>query len=230
MLVASVDYPNKRIYLSAATANTDLDTLDIYREVRALRRTTPEHQKFRPMIIGGGNIPKIAGQTYTAAFVLLLYGCRIVPYDQKSKLRVIRDTFTDDGFAGRDCFDRTPLTNSVDIDIDFPEIEIRTVSTSGSNFSVADIWSYGARTLTSIDTSSIATAVQNILQDEFDGLTIDNNAIAAAVRAALDTELSRIDVPISSREASGGIKDANIRQINGINIHGQGSDNNPFDI
>lgn len=140
-LVASVDYPNKRIYLSAATADTDLDTLDVYREVRALRRTTVAHRSFRPMIVAGGNIEKIVSVSYTPAYVQLLYGCRIVPFNASHSLRLVRDTFTDDGMSGRDCFDRTPLgaTVEVNIDVDFPEIEIRTVAVSGNTYSLADI-------------------------------------------------------------------------------------------
>lgn len=132
-LVASVDYVAKRIYLDASTVGASIDTLDIYREVRALRRTTETHRKFKPMIIGGGNVEKITGTSATPAYAQLLYGCRIVPYNTSHTLKVIRDTFTDDGFAGRDCFDRTPLspTVAVDIDIDFPEIELRYVATGG---------------------------------------------------------------------------------------------------
>ena len=55
-------------------------------------------------------------------------------FNVSHKVRLVRDTFTDDGLAGRDCFDRTPLPVSVDVDIDvdFPEVEIREVTTSGS--------------------------------------------------------------------------------------------------
>lgn len=133
-VVASVDYAARRIYLAAATVDANLDTLDVYREVRALRRTTEAHRKYKPMVEAGGNIVKITGTSYTPAYVRLLYGCRIVPYNVSHKIRLVRDTFTDDGLAGRDCFDRTPLSVSVDVDIDvdFPEIEIREVTVSGS--------------------------------------------------------------------------------------------------
>ena len=139
-LVASVDYPAKRIYLSAVTADADLDTLAVYREVRALRRTTAAHRAFNPIIVAGGNIEKIAGQTYTPAYVQLLNGCRLVPYNGSHSIRLVRDTFTDDGFAGRDCFDRTPLGASVEvnIDVDFPEIEIREVTVGGSTGPTAE--------------------------------------------------------------------------------------------
>lgn len=145
--VASINYVTKRIYLSAETVGVPLDTIDIYKEVRALRRTNEAHRKFQPMIIAGGNVEKIPGVSYTPIYVQLLNGCRIVPYDQQQNLKVIRDTFTDDGLAGRDCFDRSGLTNIVDIDIDFPEIEIRIVAGLGAQ-----------------DITDIATAVWNYTQ------------------------------------------------------------------
>lgn len=148
-LVDHVDYVAKRIYLSAATFGASIDTMDIYREVRALRRTNPAHQLFKPMVIAGGNIPKIPGRTYTPKYVQLLYGCRLVPYGMPHLLKVTRDTFTDDGLVGRDCFDRTllPAGVVVDIDIDFPAVEIVLVSTTtGSGSAPADVaaavWSF----------------------------------------------------------------------------------------
>lgn len=130
-LVASVNYATKRIYLSADTVGASIDTVDVYKEVRALRRTTEAHRAFKPIIIAGGNVEKIPGVSATPAYVQLLYGCRIIPYNTSHSLRLIRDTFTDDGFAGRDCFDRTPLSASVvvDIDVDIAEVEIRYIST-----------------------------------------------------------------------------------------------------
>lgn len=160
-VVASVDYVAKRIYLSASTADANLDTLDVYREVRALRRTTAAHRNFKPMIAAGGNIPKIPGVSYTPAYVQLLHGCRIVPYNASHKLRLVRDTFTDDGLAGRDCFDRTPLSASVDVDIDvdFPEVEVRTVATSGNEYTLAEI---AAAVLTAASAAPIAADIQKV--------------------------------------------------------------------
>jgi hypothetical protein len=138
--VASVDYITKRIYLSVSTVNQAVDTLDIYKEIRALRVTTEAHRRFKPMIVAGGNVTKITGVSATPIFVQLLYGCRIVPYGTGDhSLRLIRDTFTDDGFAGRDVFDRSGLSNSVDIDVDFPEVEIRYVYVGGSSLTKEDI-------------------------------------------------------------------------------------------
>ena len=159
-LVSSVDYDTKRIYLHSATMDSDLDTLGVYREVRALRRTNEAHRKYKPMLVAGGNIPKISGVTYTPAYARLLYGCRIVPYNSSHKLRLVRDTFTDDGVAGRDCFDRAGLSASVsvDIDIDIQEVEIRLVTVGGANVITGDI----ATVLAAIPTADAnATAVWN---------------------------------------------------------------------
>ena len=140
-LVQSVNYVTKRIYLSASSMNAEIDTLDIYREVRSLRRTNEAHRNFLPMIIAGGNIEKIPDVSATPAYAQLLYGCRIVPYNSSHSLKLVRDTFTDDGFAGRDCFDRSSLSAGVvvDIDVDFPAIEIRKIVSSGNEYTLQDI-------------------------------------------------------------------------------------------
>jgi hypothetical protein len=139
--VASVDYIGRRIYLSALTMNTDLDTLDVYRDARALRRTTEAHRRHKPMIVQGGNVQKIAGVSATPSYVQVLYGCRIIPYNSSHKLRLIRDTFSDDGVAGRDCFDRSSLSTGVvvDIDVEVDKVEVRTVATSGNQYTLAEI-------------------------------------------------------------------------------------------
>lgn len=137
-LVSTVDYPNKRIYLSSSTINTSLDTLDVYREVRALRSTTEAHRKYKPIIEAGGRVLKLAG-VYTSAYAVLDVGCSIVPYDTPHQLKLVRDTFTKDGRAGRDCFDRTSVAANVDIDVDFPEIEIREITTGGGVGTVEEV-------------------------------------------------------------------------------------------
>ena len=135
MTVASVAYGvTPRIYFDeTAVGAQNFDTLNVYKGVRALRRTTAEHQKYRPVIVAGGNVAKTEEKS-TQPYVQLLHGCRMVPHDTSQSLRVIRDTFTDDGFEGRDCFDRTGLSPAtvVDIDFDVDKVEIRTVATGGA--------------------------------------------------------------------------------------------------
>jgi hypothetical protein len=134
-LVATWDYPNRRIVLDASTMNTDIDTLDVYREERAARRDTESYRKYPTMTEGLGGFVKVAGVSQFPAAFRLRLGARLVPYNASHSLRVTRDSFTDDGLVGRNCFDRTPLSVgvAVDIDIDFPEIEIRLVATGGGS-------------------------------------------------------------------------------------------------
>jgi hypothetical protein len=142
--VASVDYIAKRIYLSADTVGVPLDTMDVYRDVRALRRLTEAHRKFKPMIVGGGNIQKTA-TSFTQPYVVLLYGCSLVPYNTAQSLVVIRDTFADDGRAGVACFDRSGVSAEVDIDIQVAPVEVREVVTGGSggsSLTAAQVWNY----------------------------------------------------------------------------------------
>jgi len=133
-LVATWDYPNRRIVLDASTMNTDIDTLDVYREERAARRDIENYRKYPTMTEGFGGFAKVVGVSQFPAAFRLRLGARLVPYNASHSLRVTRDSFTDDGLVGRNCFDRTSLSVgvAVDIDFDFPEIEIRLVATGGS--------------------------------------------------------------------------------------------------
>lgn len=135
--VSSVDYVNKRIYLSATTVGAPLDTLDIYRDVRELRRITEAHRNFKPIIIGGGGIQKTA-TTFTQPYVQLLYGCYLVPYNTPHSLLVVRDTFADDGRSGVSCFDRSGVSSEVDIDFQINPVEVREVVTGGGGGSSAE--------------------------------------------------------------------------------------------
>ena len=131
-LVQSVDYVNKRIYLGADSVGPELDMLDVYREVRYLRVTTPEHRKYQPMIVAGGNLQKTT-TTYTQPYVQLLFGCTVVPYDTPHTLVVVREVFADDGRYGVQCFDRTSVAANVDIDMQVAPVEVRTVNIAGGS-------------------------------------------------------------------------------------------------
>jgi len=144
-LVSSVDYAARRIYLSAATAASgfELDTLDVYREVLALRKSTAAHRKYLPIISAAGNEPKItnsARNSYSPISVKLLRGCRPVPYNGSHTIRLVRDTYTDDGLADADCFDLSPLSVGVEINIvvAYDPNEIREIAT-GSGPTAAQI-------------------------------------------------------------------------------------------
>lgn len=150
-LVASVDYATKRIYLTADAMGLTFDTMDVYREVRALRRVTESHRKHQPMIVGGGNIQKTP-TTYTQPYVQLLYGATLVPVDLAGKITLIRETFSDDGRSAAECFDRSVLVSNIDIDVQVPAVEVRTVTVGGGS------------------TADIANAVLAILQPDLEAI------------------------------------------------------------
>lgn len=132
--VQSVDYVSKRVYLSLDTVGVPLDLLDVYRDVRALRATNADCRKFKPMMVAGGNVRKTA-TTFTQPYVQLLNGCHIVPYPADQRLLVVREVFSDDGRYGVECFDRSGVSATVDIDIDMQinPVEVRLVNISGGS-------------------------------------------------------------------------------------------------
>lgn len=138
-LVASVDGAARRIYLSIDSVGVDVHPIDIYKEVRALLRTNTALRKFYPFITAAGNIPK-TDDTSTERYVTLLDGCRIVPYDTSHNLRIVGVLITDEATEGRDCFDRTPLSPTTVVDVDYqpPQVEIVNVNT-GSGVTSGDI-------------------------------------------------------------------------------------------
>ena len=132
-LVDTVDYPNKRIYLGIDSVGVDILPVDIYREVRALRRTTPAHKGFYRMITAFGNEP--AGPSNTPRFTDLAAGVRIVPYNVSHSPKVVGALISRaDGLAGRDLFDRSPLSPGVEVDVDYqpPQVEIIYVNTGSA--------------------------------------------------------------------------------------------------
>ena len=132
-LVASTDYPNKRIYLHADSVGQDVQPIDIYKELRAERRLDETKRRFDPMLTAFGNDP--AGPSNTPRFANLATGCRIVPYDSSHILSIVGALIsTADGLAGPDLFDRAPLGVGVEVDIDYqpPQVEIIYVNTGSA--------------------------------------------------------------------------------------------------
>lgn len=156
--VASVDYLNRRIYLSASTVGSTLDLLDVYRDVRALRRVAEAHRAYKPMLIAGGNIQKTP-TTFTQPYVQVLYGCYFVPFDLPGTVKVVREVFSDDGRAGLQCFDRSTVSSNVDLDYDVQAVEVRLVSTSGSTGPTAAEISSALRIELAIELSRLDKAV-----------------------------------------------------------------------
>lgn len=151
MIIQSIDPVTRRVYLHADTVGADLHPIDIYKEMRTLRRTDESLRSFDLFMGAAGNVSKGAGSA-TERYVVLLDGTRIVPYDVSQSLKVVGTIITDDGNSGRDCFDRGPLSVGTEIDIDYqpPQVEVITVSTGS-----------GLQPSEQAELSATATAVTN---------------------------------------------------------------------
>jgi hypothetical protein len=112
----------------------DLYPMDIYTEMRALRRTNEDLRKYDVFLSAFGNVPKTATKN-TERYVRENAGTRIVPYNASHNLRVVGTIITDDSQEGIDCFDRSSLDPGVEVDIDYqpPQVEIITVNISGGS-------------------------------------------------------------------------------------------------
>ena len=135
--MAVIDYIEpwtRRIYLSIETVGVDFQPMDAYKEMRTLRRTNEELRKADLFMKGLGKEPKIPGK-FTERFVKLLDGALFVPYDANQALNVIGTVITDDGKEGIDCFDRTLLTATTHVDINYVplQVEILEIATGGTD-------------------------------------------------------------------------------------------------
>lgn len=131
-IVDSVDGESRRIFLHSDSVGVDLHPIDIYKEVRALRRTDESLRKFDNFLEAKGNDPKGSGK-FTERYVVCLDGTRIIPYDTTQVLNVIGTVITDDEQEGVACFDRTGLTITSRVDINYvpPQVEVIEVNTAG---------------------------------------------------------------------------------------------------
>ena len=172
-LVLNVDYPAKRIYLTADAMGATFDTMAVYEEVRALRRTTEAHRRYRPIIVGGGNIQKTA-TTYTQPYVQLLYGTTLVPFDLAGKITLIRETFSDDGRSAAQCFDRATVLANVDIDVQVPAVEVRTVATGGGSAPTAN--EIAAAVLVTLNAASIPVNLVKVKNQTIEGSGVEGDA------------------------------------------------------
>lgn len=131
-----IDGLNRRIYLHADTANAITHPMDIYREMRILRRTNETLRKYDVFLRAYGNIKKTDTKN-TERYVMEMDGTRIIPYDITSSITINGTIITDDGQEGLDCFDKSSLVNCVDINYFPPQVEVIEVNT-GSGITEQD--------------------------------------------------------------------------------------------
>ena len=133
--IATLDYPNKLIYLHIDTVTQNFSPLLLQQEERALRRSVEANRKFDPMSKFVGNESK-GGGNFTPPSTRLRAGVRIVPYDTggagEYSLGILDEILNiDDGLADVGVFDRSTVAANVDIDKRFDPVEVRVV-TGGS--------------------------------------------------------------------------------------------------
>ncbi len=111
-VVDHVDGPNRLIYLHADTANTSIEPVDIYKEVRALRANDESLRYFDAFLSGHGHEDK-GGGDFTDPYVKVLLGTKIIPSDVTGFLTITGMLLSDVGTSGIDCFDTSSLSNNV---------------------------------------------------------------------------------------------------------------------
>ena len=131
-VIASIDGPNRLIHLHADTQNADVDPMDIYKEMRTFRRTDEDLRKFDVFLQGSGYVAKGGGK-FTPKLVTCLLGTRIVPYDATHELTITTEIITDTGESGIDCFDKTPLSVGVEIDINYVPQQVELIEIVGGS-------------------------------------------------------------------------------------------------
>jgi len=150
-LIANIDGASRRIFLSADTVGIDLNPIDIYKEMRTLRRLDEDLRKWNLFMSASGNVPKGGGK-FTERLVTLLNGTRIVPFDTDHELTVVGTVITDDGQEGIAAFDRSSLDINTTVDINYvpPQVEvIEVVVGTGGGTGVVDL-------------SEVLTAINNL--------------------------------------------------------------------
>ena len=127
--VAFVDYPARRIFLHPDTLTQGFDSIEAYREVRALRRlNTNLERHYLPLLTAEGN-RAIGGGRFTPRRAVLADGARFVPVDQPHTLRLLTETIEPFAeLAQQAVFDRSGVAAAVDIDNQAPQVEIIAVA------------------------------------------------------------------------------------------------------
>jgi len=128
-LISHVDGINRDIYLSSDTVGAPIHPIDLYKELRTLRKVNEALRMFYPFLAAKGYDPK-GGDKYTERYVVCLHGTRIIPYNVSHTITVVGTIITDDGQEGIACFDRTPLSPTTKVDINYvpPQVEVIRVS------------------------------------------------------------------------------------------------------
>lgn len=137
-IIASIDGLTRRIFLHADTIGASVHPIDIYKEMRILRKNNESLRFFDLFMRASGNSPKGGGK-FTERFVTLLLGTRIVPFDISQELTITGTIITDIGTEGVAAFDRSSLTPTSNVHINYipPQVEVIQITT-GSGVTAQD--------------------------------------------------------------------------------------------
>jgi hypothetical protein len=221
-----IDGPNRDIYLHPDTVGSTVSPIDIYREMRELRRTDESLRSFTPFMEAKGYDLKGPGK-YTERYMICKDGTRIIPYDVTHQLTINGVIITDDGQEGIACFDRTPLSGSTVVDINYipPQVEVIEVVVGGGVGTVQEVadavWDANLSSHQNVGSTgeglnaagggvtpaTIADAVwsanisgytNGTAGYELNNITIDNDAIANAVGIELTPDFATISSQIGA--------------------------------
>lgn len=128
----------RRIYLSSSTLNASVHPMDLYREMRTLRRTNLALRPYDVFMSAFGNVPKGSGK-FTERYVRL-NNCVIVPFDTDHTLTITGTIISDTGVEGILVFDTSVLSVGTAVSINYvpPQVEVITVNTGGSALTTAE--------------------------------------------------------------------------------------------
>lgn len=133
-IIDSIDGATRRIFLRQGVSNY-FPIEDLYHEYRNRRRLdTDGIRKYNPLLRAEGNIPKGRG-AFTPRYVVLLEGCKVVPFNETLQLNQLGDMITDDPDTDSSLYDISGLTVPKPIFITPSESETIQLNTAEIEFS-----------------------------------------------------------------------------------------------
>ena len=129
--IDSIELSEKRIYLAAGVREYH-PVDDIYKEVRALRRTDESLRSFDMPLVASGNVSKGGGK-FTPRLVTFRFGWKIVPEDVSHTLTITGEQITEDGQSGAAVIDFGPISSTSKIVVNYepPSAEIIVIKELG---------------------------------------------------------------------------------------------------
>lgn len=136
-VIDNLDLSLKHINLAAGVVEYH-PVEDIYKEIRALRRTDETLRVFDIPVTAEGNVDKGGGK-FTPRYAVFHNGWKVVPDDVSHTLLITGEQITDSGGAGGACLDLSGLSASSKVIIEYApsEAEVIVIAT-GSGVTAQD--------------------------------------------------------------------------------------------